>query len=138
MKIKLYGILILLISQVFTAVVCGQEKTVYSPDCNLAVTLLINGGKPLYTVTYKNKVMLEKSPLGLKTNEGDLSTGVSYVNSKTDVVSKEYEQEKIKKSKIKYQANVLIYTVENSEKQQLSIRFQVSDNDIAFRYELPE
>lgn len=138
MKIKLYGILILLISQVFTAVVCGQEKTVYSPDRNLAVTLLINGGKPLYTVTYKNKVMLEKSPLGLKTNEGDLSTDVSYVNSKTDVVSKEYEQEKIKKSKINYQANVLIYTVENSEKQQLSIRFQVSDNDIAFRYELPE
>ena len=31
MKIKLYGILILLISQVFTAVVCGQEKNSIQP-----------------------------------------------------------------------------------------------------------
>ena len=36
MKIKLYGILILLISQVFTAVVCGQEKQYTA----LIVTLL--------------------------------------------------------------------------------------------------
>lgn len=108
-----------------------------SPDGNLKVRLAIEKGQPVYSVTYKERVMLENSPLGVITNEGDFSRDMKYVGVETDVVNKQYTQEKIKRSTVDYKANSLIYTLENSKQRPISITFQVSDNDIAFRYELP-
>ncbi len=36
-----------------------------------------------------------------------------------------------------YRANTLTYTMENERQRRLNITFQVSDNNIAFRYEIP-
>ncbi len=75
--------------------------------------------------------------MGLLTNEGDFSSEMSFVTSSTGDASKEYTQEKIKQSHINYKANTLKYTFANADKKEISVLFQVSDNDIAFRYELP-
>ena len=92
---------------------------------------------PLYSVTYNDKVILENSPLGIITNEGDFTKNMSFVESTTGKIDKSFEQEKIKQSSINYEANTLKFTVVNANKKQISILFQVSNNDIAFRYELP-
>lgn len=113
------------------------EANVESPDGNLQVRLSIKNGRPVYAVSYKNKTMLEESPLGLMTNEGDFSKNMKFVDKQTDVVNKQYTQDKIKKSTITYNANTLTYTVENERQRRLNITFQVSNNDIAFRYEIP-
>ena len=63
---------------------------------------------------------------------------MSYIESAAGEVDKEYTQSKIKQSYIRYQANTLKCTFSNSEEKQISILFQVSNNDIAFRYELPK
>lgn len=115
----------------------AQETTVSSPDGQLTVIVSVQNGEPVYSVTYNNKIMLENSPLGLITNEGDFSKSMKYTGKNVDTVDKEYRQDKIKKSHIRYTSNKLICTFENPKQQQISIAFLVSNNDIAFRYELP-
>jgi len=115
----------------------SQELTVSSPNKQLNLRVIVNNGKPMYTVSYKGKTMLENSPLGLNTNEGDFTTGMKYVNKEESAVDKKYSQNKIKKSQIHYVANKLTCTLENAQQKKISIVFQVSNNDIAFRYELP-
>ncbi|MDR1502853.1 MAG: glycoside hydrolase family 97 protein, partial [Prevotella sp.] len=85
----------------------------------------------------KDAVILEKSPLGLQTNEGDFSTGLSFVGKSENKISKTYTQDKIKRSEVNYEANTLKYTFQNGKEQKMSVLFQISNNDIAFRYELP-
>ncbi len=112
-------------------------QTVLSPDANLKVAVSVNDGKPVYEVSYKGKVMIEKSPLGLVTNEGDFTTGMTFIDKHEASVSKRYVQDKIKASHIQYTANELTCNFENAQKKKISITFQVSNNNIAFRYEIP-
>jgi hypothetical protein len=114
-----------------------QVANVESPDGHLHVSVIVENGKPMYSVTYKGMTMLEKSPLGLTTNEGDFSSNMTFVESITGEVDKEYVQDRIKRSFITYNANTLQCTFSNSDQKQISVLFQVSNNDIAFRYELP-
>lgn len=91
----------------------------------------------MYAVTYKGKTFLEPSPLGLKTNEGDFTSGMQYVGKEESTVNKRYTQSRIKQSDVRYVANGLTCTFENADKKRLSVIFQVSNNNIAFRYLLP-
>ena len=132
-KLLLPLLLLLLIAQLLPA----QIAQVQSPDKKLKVEIYLDKGKPYYTVIYDDKTLLKKSPLGLLTNEGDFSSEMTFVAQKKDKKDKEYTQDKIKKSQIHYIANALTCTFENAQKHMLDITFQVSNNDIAFRYELP-
>jgi Glycoside hydrolase 97/Glycosyl-hydrolase 97 N-terminal len=133
-----------IISRSVLSVLCGllflklsaQDVTVFSPNKQLTVTITVTNGQPFYSVSYNNKVMLENSPLGLKTNEGDFSAGLNYINREDSTINKTYTQAKIKKSQVHYVANQLTCNFENAMKHKIKIVFRVSDNDIAFRYEL--
>lgn len=114
-----------------------QPTQVESPDGNLKVDVTVNNGAPVYSVTYKGNVMLEDSPLGLLTNEGDLSANMTFVKSDTGSVQKEYTQDRIKRSHINYKARTLRCEFRNADGKSIAVLFQVSNNDIAFRYELP-
>ncbi len=81
--------------------------------------------------------MLEKSPLGLVSNESDFSKNLKFIDSKKDIVSKKYTNGKIKKSEVHYNANTLTVNFTNVDQHQISIEFQVSNNNIAFRYNIP-
>lgn len=129
--------IIIVISLLYVHSIYSQDMSVSGPDGLLTVQVTVENGNPLYSVTYNSKIMLENSPLGLITNEGDFSTGLRYVEHKFGEVDKHYTQDKIKGSQIHYKANTLTCTFQDSQKRQLSVLFQVSNNDIAFRYEIP-
>ena len=129
--------IITLISLFSVSIIYCQNITVSSPDGLLTVAVSVETGKPVYSVTYKNKTILENSPLGLITNEGDFSTGLTYVEHKQGEIDKQYSQYKIKRSQIHYKANTTTCTFKDSKERKISITFQVSNNDIAFRYEIP-
>ena len=120
------------------SIVSAQQATVTGPDGNLKVDISLKGGKPLYTVSYKDKTILEDSPLGFVTDIGDFSTNVSYVGQTTSIVSKTYVQDRIKQSVVNYNANELKITFANADKNPFDVVFRVSNNDIAFRYEMPQ
>lgn len=134
---KIFPILFFILFLFLPGIVRSQEITANSPDGQLMVRVFIHDGQPQYSVTYKNQVMLENSPLGIITNEGDFSKNMRFAGAAKDAVNKSYTQDKIKKSSIQYTATKLTYTVEDAKQRQLHIVFQISNNDIAFRYELP-
>ena len=122
---------------IFTVKVSSQTATVASPDGQLKVTISATDGFPFYNVSYKGKIMLEPSPLGLKTNEGDFSSNLKYIGKEEAKIDKQYTQTRIKQKQVHYVANTLTCSFENSQQKKLSVVFQVSNNNIAFRYELP-
>ncbi|MBU3838734.1 MAG: glycoside hydrolase family 97 N-terminal domain-containing protein [Candidatus Phocaeicola faecigallinarum] len=116
----------------------AQQATVKGPDSNLKVDISVKEGKPFYTVTYKDNIILEDSPLGFVTSIGDFSQNVSYVGQKSSSIKKTYVQDRIKHSSVNYNANELRVTFTNADKNSYDVVFRVSNNDIAFRYELPQ
>lgn len=117
--------------------VWAQQTEVIGPDSHLKVNVALKQGKPVYSVTYKEKTILEDSPLGVVTDIGDFSRNMNWIGQKTSRIDKTYTQNKIKKSEIHYQANELICTFANADKQEIDVVFRVSNNDIAFRYVIP-
>jgi hypothetical protein len=122
----------------FSSVAYSQQLAeVESPDGQLKLSVSSERGNPVYSVSYKGQTMLEDSPIGLTTNEGDFTNGMSFIESSTGEVENTYTQAKIKQSFVQYRANSLKCTFSNADEKQISVLFQVSNNDIAFRYELP-
>ena len=120
-----------------TSSALAEDVKVTSPDGRLVVNVSCEGGRLYYDATLDGMRMLEKSALGLKTSIGDLTRDLTLKGQKNDVVSKQYQMRGTKASKSDYQANTLTLDVENKEGRKMSIAFQVSNNDIAFRYAMP-
>ncbi len=116
----------------------AQSITVTGPDTRLKVDLAVNGGIPMYSVSYDGKTILEKSPLGFIANTGNFSQGMSLIGQETSQINKTYTQDRIKRSVVNYAANELTIRLQNTNKQPVNIVFRVSNNDVAFRYEIPK
>lgn len=116
----------------------AQSITITGPDTRLKVDLAVNGGIPLYSVSYDGKTILEKSPLGFIANTGNFSQGMSLIGQETSQINKTYTQDRIKRSVVNYAANELTVRLQNTNKQPVNIVFRVSNNDVAFRYEIPK
>ncbi|WP_263603282.1 glycoside hydrolase family 97 protein [Chryseobacterium sp. PET-29] len=134
--IKIISYVSLLLCLLSGISVFAQVAEAISPDGKLKLNVFSENGKALYNISYQEKVMLEKSPLGLITNESDLSQNLKFTDSKKDQVSKTYTNEKNKKSQVDYKANTLTVNFTNADQFSISIEFQVSNNNIAFRYHL--
>ena len=114
------------------------KHEVASPDGRLQVTILCDNGRLFYEATLDGQKMLERSALGLKTSIGDLTRDLKWTSHiPVEPVSKQYTMRGTKASKSDYQANALTLTYENKDKVEMSVTFQVSNNDIAFRYTIP-
>ncbi|SDH80759.1 Glycosyl-hydrolase 97 C-terminal, oligomerisation [Chryseobacterium taeanense] len=134
--IKFFLKLSLAFSILIMNTVFAQVAEISSPDGKLKLNVFSDNGKAFYNVTFQGKIMLEKSPLGLITNESDFSKNLKFINSKKDQISKNYTNEKIKKSQVNYAANTLIVNFTNADNFNIGIEFQVSDNNLALRYEI--
>lgn len=109
-----------------------------SPDGKVIVDFDISpAGNMTYSVTYDGKQFLDKSPLGFIANTGNFSDSLKLVGVRSDKISRIYQLDRSKVSHVDYNANELRIDIENQDKNPVSILFRVSDNDIAFRYEVP-
>lgn len=121
-----------------TVPVLAQQATITGPNTRLTVEVSVKQGMPVYSVSYKEKTILEDSPLGFTTNVGDFSHNMTLSAQKERPIDREYTQSRIKQSHIYYQANELTCTFTNAEQQRMDVVFRVSNNGIAFRYEIPK
>lgn len=113
----------------------GATKTISSPDGKVAVNVSDDGGKLTYSVTYGGAQFLEPSPLGLVTNIGDYTQGLSIAKAtEVNTVTVAYQLPNIKKSNVNLQANRQTITMAKDGKDVMEITFHVSNNDVAFRY----
>lgn len=116
----------------------AQNAAIKSPDNRLEVKVFMQDGQPYYQVAYEGETILEESPLGLFTSLIDYSKGLTWVESTTDEVKHTYTENKFKQSQYNYHANELICKLSTKDGHILEVVFWVSNNDIAFRYQLPE
>ena len=108
-----------------------------SPDGKLQVTVKCEGGNPVYTVTYNGNQCMKASPLGLNTNIGDFTKGLSLTaTSAVETVKTDYTLYNIKRKDNHYEANQQTYTFAQNGKDVLKATFQVSNHNIAFQYEI--
>ena len=120
----------------FTLTTQGKETVVKSPNGQLVVTIDDERGLVNYSVTYQGKTFLKPSALGLKSDIGDFTQGLTLKDVKQSKIDQHYQMTRTKASSAHYLAQQadLIYT--NSQGLPITITFCVSDNDIAFRYSL--
>ena len=130
-KSFLSGILLL-------SALCAQANnyTVTSPDGKLAVNVECKEGKAFYTVNYDGKQMLGASALGLVANYGDFSQNLKMGVLKSEKKHLAYKMTRIKKEKIEKDANEATIGFINSKKDSMTLRLHVSNNDIAYKYEM--
>ncbi len=113
----------------------NAQSVVKSPDGKLAVSVSADNGMPQYSVTYNEKTFIEKSPLGLKTNAGDFSSGLALqANSIQNKVDESYQLRNIKKSSVHYTANEAVFSFTKEGRPALDVIFRVSNNNLAFKY----
>lgn len=111
---------------------------VTSPDGKLIVNVEAEGGKANYSINYDGKQMMQPSALGFVANTGDFSKTLTLKGSKLSSISDSYELRTSKKSHVDYHANQLVCEFENDQHSLMNIVFRVSNNDVAFRYEVPK
>ncbi len=115
----------------------SAQSVVQSPDGKLNVSVFISNGMPLYSISYNEKTFLENSPLGLKTNVGDFTTGLIL---KADVaqnkIDETYKLPNIKQSNVHYEANEAVLSFSKDSKAAIDVVFRVSNNNVAFKYKI--
>lgn len=115
--------------------IIAGNLTVISSNGKLVVNIFTQGGKPLYNVTYNGVLFLENSPLGMKTNVGDFSQGLTLGETVTRrVINETYELPSIKQRIVHYNANEGVFTFSKGDSPAFDVIFRVSNNNIAFKY----
>ena len=115
----------------------ADDKTVSSPDGRLQVTIACNDGRATYSVSYDGTEVVKPSALGLVTNLGDFTRGLTMQDKARQMsINKHYKMRTTKCSDITYKANRLQVDFATEKKIPMSVIFQVSDNDVAFCYQL--
>ena len=116
----------------------AQDIVMDGPDGKLQLAVFASSeAKPVYSIVYNGKTMLEKSPLGMATNIGDFTKGMKLTGHSVTPIDTVYGQNRIKTSQIHYRANELICNFENPKGQKMNVTFRIGNNDVAFRYSLP-
>ena len=120
-----------------SVLVWAGDVNVSSPNGRLQVTVSEVGGRVTYSAVLDGQHLVLPSALGLKTSIGDFTNDLSIVNSQLSTVNNSYSMRGTKASSVNYEGNMMLLDFQNQEGQHMSIRFLVSNNDIAFCYEIP-
>ena len=116
----------------------AENLKVTSPDGRLIVNLNDKGGILTYDVTYDGQEVLLPSQLGFLSNVGDFSKELTFKKSSTREVNDSYSIRNIKTRNVEYHANELNATYADKQNREMTVTFRVSDNNIAFRYSMPQ
>ncbi len=115
----------------------AEECRVASPDGKLVVTVSDIGGAATYTVRYADEMLLEPSPIGFTADAGDFVSDLVIVDATLGDHLDNYSLDRCKTSQVNYAASEMRVTFRNGDGRLFATLFRVSDNDVAFRYELP-
>ena len=113
------------------------DVVVSSPDGQLQVTVNNAGGRLFYSATLGGQTVMEPSALGLKTSIGDFTRDLSLLDNQQESVENHYTMRGTKTSKGDYMATKAVMNLQTKDGMKFSVVFQVSNHDIAFRYEIP-
>lgn len=115
----------------------AAEKQITSPDGKLTVTVSDTNGKPAYGIQYNGISFLESSPLGLVTNVGDFTQGMSIGEDvRIGNIDEQYKLPNIKQKNVHYVATEAVIPFTQEGKKVYEIIFRISNRDVAFKYRM--
>ncbi len=115
----------------------GDELQVASPDGDTIAYFSMVDGSPGYRLEWRGKEVLERSQLGVQLSTQALHKGLRLQSvSVARAIDDSYTLRHGKQRDIHYQATERAFTLATANGDpQLTIRFRVSDDGLAFRYE---
>ena len=114
----------------------ATEKTFNSPDGKVAVVVDDTNGAATYRITLGSVEFIGRSPLGLKTNMGDFTQGLTLSACEVKAVKDSYDLPNIKCSHVDYEATEAVCSFEQQGKKVMDVIFRVSNRDVAYRYRI--
>jgi len=114
----------------------GAAERLTSPKGDIVVVVDVQNGKPTYEVSLGGVQFLKPSPLGLVTNIGDFTEGLTLAGCDSKILHDEYSLKTTKQSHISYDATEAVCRFEKDGKQVMDIQFHITDRDVAYRYKL--
>ena len=111
----------------------AEDFCVNSPDGHLKVTVRLQDGKLCYSINRDDRLIVEESPLGLKTSTADFTEGVEQVSTETSSVDDSYTLPVGKRSLYRDHCNTLSFATTHNGWTQ-TVVFRVYDDGFAFRY----
>ena len=110
-----------------------------SPDSQITVSIdLDNQGQLSYKIVTGSEPILDTSPLGIMLDNTGFDKQLTLTSvSEKSTIHDTYKLFTGKQQRVDYQANSIVVSVSNKQGKTMNIRFQVSNDGVAFRYELP-
>ena len=114
----------------------ATEKSFNSPDGKLTVMVDDLGKTANYRVNLGETEIICRSQLGVKTNMGDFTKGLTMTGCEVKTVKESYDLRNIKQSHVDYEATEAVCSFEQDGKKVMDIIFRVSNRDVAFCYRI--
>ena len=119
-----------------------QAQQLTSPNNNISMTFsLDSSGTPVYQMTYKNKVVIKPSKMGIATKDiHPFLDGFTVLNTETATVDEHWEPVWGEEKSIRNNYNELVVTLSQpaAKNRMIKIRFRLFNDGLGFRYEFPE
>ncbi len=143
----MHKITVLLCAVLLPLLASAQE--VKSPNVNVAVRFYLDGGRPTYEMSYKNKAVVRPSRLGLELakdkhaskgmRETSLMDGFEVKDTKTSTFDETWKPVWGEVAQVRNHYNELAVTLDQpATKREMVIRFRVYDEGMGLRYEFPQ
>ncbi len=122
----------------FSLAMAAEVQT--SPDGNVSLSFDIDGGRPVYSVSFGEKAVVKPSCLGFRlADDIDLTQGFELEKVSRSSFAETWQPVWGEESEIENRYNELLVTVrQGASTRAMDIRFRVYDDGVGFRYEFPE
>ncbi|MEZ4917839.1 MAG: glycoside hydrolase family 97 catalytic domain-containing protein [Saprospiraceae bacterium] len=137
---KILFFLFLLASMRSGAQAADALATLKNESGSMRVLIHIDAqGQPYYRVFYREKMVLDTSYLGIVTSKTDFSRDLAFLEVSDPMpVRDQYTMHHGKQKEITYQALQYVVRLETSAHQALEVYFNLSENGLAFCYQLSQ
>lgn len=136
---RIYFVLLVLLLSVGNAFAAKVKTDVWykSPDKKVSLQILNQKGQLYFKVSYKDKVVVEKSPLGLETSLGAFTEELKQTRKITSKLGNErYIQPIGKQRLISVAYREVRLSLKNAHSTPMDVVFRVSNDGVAYRYQL--
>lgn len=139
MSFKNAILLVWLLIGTFSQLQAQQVAQLQSPDRSIALQVSLSAtGEIQYRIQRSGVNVIHPSALGVMMKGHDFTQGMKLINTSKPVrITHSYQTKNGKKSSILYQANELVMTFTNNEKNKMDLIFRLSNDGVAFRYSFP-
>lgn len=113
-----------------------SAERVASPNGSLVADVDLVAGRPMLTVNYKGKAFIEPSPLGLESDIGSFSGGLTAAGSETRALDERYQLPHGKVRDVHHVAKELVSGFTNAAGDRIDVIVRTSNHAVALCYRL--